>query len=524
MSVTFDVTAAASLQTPPPKLAPPDPTASDSFAALVDSNLPAPPSEQLPPEPEPPPRPVAQGSPAEARAPTDRSSTGDTTASGRAPSNTPDSPSADGTNQRVADTAPGTAGTGDNAARNLQGGTKPTTSKPGNTKSADKVASGAGVADSTQPSAAHVTTVIPPAAAISAPQQDVASNTATGSTNSTGPLAIAAAAIARSSSTTAALTATPSPGKVGSLPVSPPGAKVAAQAPVQTTAKQPGTPAGPTLDADVELTVAVATPGVTAAKPTTPAKTANAGTAGASATATPANALEQASTTASDATATPVVAIKGNATITAAADQNNLSGSASPSPSTSTLHEQISISTDPQASAAPADNGAQAAPFTVPLQPASTVPSLTVVPATGGPVPLSGLAVEIAASVQSGRTRFEVRLDPADLGQIDVRIDVDRSGQVTSHLMVEKPETLSMLQQDAPQLQQALNDAGLKTGSGGLQFSLRDQSSSGQNNNGNLTNGNAHQLVVSEEDTASPAAAGRYGRIAGTSGGIDIRV
>ena len=522
MSVTFDVTAGASLQTPPPKFAPPDPTASDGFAALVDSNLPAPPSSQLPPAPEPPPPQNAQGSPAETPAPTDRSSTGDTTASRQAPSNTPDSPSGDGTNQPVADTAPGTAGTGNSTAGNLQGGTKPTTSKPGNTKSTDNAASSAGVADSTQPPAAHVTTAIPPAAVISlAPQQGVASKTATGSTNSTGPLAIAAAAIARSSSTTAALTATPSLGKVASLPVSPPGAKVAAEASVQTAAKQPGTPADPTLDADV---AAVATPNVTAAKPTTPAKTANAGTAGASATATPANALEQASTTASDATATPVVAIKGNATITAAADQNNLSGSASPSPSTSTLHEQISISTDPQASAAPADNGAQAAPFTVPLQPASTVPSLTVVPATGGPVPLSGLAVEIAASVQSGRTRFEVRLDPADLGQIDVRIDVDRSGQVTSHLTVEKPETLSMLQQDAPQLQQALNDAGLKTGSGGLQFSLRDQSSSGQNNNGNLTNGNAHQLVVSEEDTASPAAAGRYGRIGGTSGGIDIRV
>jgi flagellar hook-length control protein FliK len=409
----------------------------------------------------------------------------------------------------------------------LQGGTKPTTSKPGNTKSTDNAASGAGVADSTQPSAAHATTGIPPAAAISlAPQQGVASNTATGFTHSTGPLAIAAAAIARSSSTAAALTATPSPGKVDSLAVSPPGAKVAGEATVQTTARQPGPPTGPTLDAGAELTAAVATPGVTAAKPTTPAKTAATGTTGASATGTSANALEQASTTASDGTATPqpVVAIKGNATNTAADQINPGSGTTNPSPSTSTLHEQISISTDPQGSATPADNGAQAAVFTAPLQPASTVPSLTVAPATSGPVPLSGLAVEIAASVQSGRTRFEVRLDPADLGQIDVRIDVDRSGQVTSHLMVEKPETLSMLQQDAPQLQQALNDAGLKTGSGGLQFSLRDQSSSGQNNNGNLTNGNAHQLVVSEEDTVSPDLAGRYGRIAGTSGGIDIRV
>ncbi len=107
---------------------------------------------------------------------------------------------------------------------------------------------------------------------------------------------------------------------------------------------------------------------------------------------------------------------------------------------------------------------------------------------------LSGLAVEIAASARSGKSRFEIRLDPADLGRIDVRIDVDRNGQVTSHLTVEKPETLSMLRQDAPQLQRALDDAGLKTGDGGLQFSLRDQSSSGQNN-GNETGRNAQRLV-----------------------------
>ena len=101
---------------------------------------------------------------------------------------------------------------------------------------------------------------------------------------------------------------------------------------------------------------------------------------------------------------------------------------------------------------------------------------------------------------QSGKSRFDIRLDPADLGRIDVRIDVDRNGQVTSHLTVEKPETLSMLRQDAPQLQRALDDAGLKTGNGGLQFSLRDQSSSGQNN-GNETGRNAQRLVISDEDT-----------------------
>ena len=155
---------------------------------------------------------------------------------------------------------------------------------------------------------------------------------------------------------------------------------------------------------------------------------------------------------------------------------------------------------------------------------AAPAASLSVTAATNAPVPLSGLALEIAASVKNGKSSFEIRLDPADLGRIDVRIDVDRSGQVTSHLTVEKPETLSMLQQDAPQLQRALDDAGLKTGSGGLQFSLRDQSSSSQNS-GNQTGGNAQRLVVSEEDTIPAAVAGRtYGRMLGSSSGVDIRV
>jgi len=95
---------------------------------------------------------------------------------------------------------------------------------------------------------------------------------------------------------------------------------------------------------------------------------------------------------------------------------------------------------------------------------------------------------------------------------------------VTSHLTVEKPETLSILRQDAPQLQRALDDAGVKTGSGGLQFSLRDQSSSGQNNGGD-SRPNAQRLIIADEDILPASVAGRsYGRSLAASGGVDIRV
>jgi flagellar hook-length control protein FliK len=154
---------------------------------------------------------------------------------------------------------------------------------------------------------------------------------------------------------------------------------------------------------------------------------------------------------------------------------------------------------------------------------AAAAGSFNVTAATNAAVPLSGLAVEIAVSARSGKSRFEIRLDPADLGRIDVRIDVDRTGRVTSHLTVEKPETLSMLRHDAPQLQRALDDAGLKTGNGGLQFSLRDQSSS--RHEGNETGRNAQRLLISDDETIPAAVAGRtYGRVLGSSSGVDIRV
>jgi chemotaxis protein MotD len=169
-----------------------------------------------------------------------------------------------------------------------------------------------------------------------------------------------------------------------------------------------------------------------------------------------------------------------------------------------------------------------------PVQPSATdtAPALqlTATAAPTAPVPLNGIAVQIAATAQAGNTRFEIRLDPAELGRIDVRLDVDRHGNVTSHLTVEKPETLAMLRQDAPQLQRALEQAGMKSADGGLQFSLRDQSSSGQQNgngqNPNSESGrNAQRLIVTEDNAIPAAVAGRnYGRMLGSSSGVDIRI
>ncbi len=181
----------------------------------------------------------------------------------------------------------------------------------------------------------------------------------------------------------------------------------------------------------------------------------------------------------------------------------------------------LSNSNAAQSAAANAATAATPAPVTATALDTS---SLTVM--TGQAIPLGGLAVEISANAKAGNSRFEIRLDPPDLGRIDVRLDVDRNGQVTSRLFVEKSETLDLLRRDAPQLQQALQDAGLKTSDSGLQFSLRDQNPQQGQSNSNGSGQNPQRLVVVDDDAAAAAsAAGRsYGRSLNASSGVDITV
>jgi flagellar hook-length control protein FliK len=136
-------------------------------------------------------------------------------------------------------------------------------------------------------------------------------------------------------------------------------------------------------------------------------------------------------------------------------------------------------------------------------------------------VPLSGVAIEIAGKALAGKNRFEIRLDPPELGRIDVRLDVDRDGNVTSRLTVDRPDTLDLLRRDAAGLERALQDAGLKTASNGLQFSLRDQSMNEQQAG---TSPDAAVLVATDESLPSNDVVPQRYRLAGQGGGLDIRV
>jgi chemotaxis protein MotD len=136
---------------------------------------------------------------------------------------------------------------------------------------------------------------------------------------------------------------------------------------------------------------------------------------------------------------------------------------------------------------------------------------------------VSGLAVEIASRAQAGRNRFEIRLDPPELGRVDVRLDIDRHGYAASRLVVERMETLELLRRDAAHLERALEQAGVKMADNGLQFALRDQAFAEREGSADR-DANSRIVVADEEMGAAETITDRYGRILRQGGGIDIRV
>lgn len=129
------------------------------------------------------------------------------------------------------------------------------------------------------------------------------------------------------------------------------------------------------------------------------------------------------------------------------------------------------------------------APVVTPAPTAATgaQPSMTAVPQStaGQAVPVTALAVEINRQAMSGKTQFEIRLDPPELGRLNVRLEVDTNGQTRTHMVVERGETLEMLTMDSRSLERALQQAGLKAEPGSVTFELAQDFNDGLAQNGN---------------------------------------
>ncbi len=93
--------------------------------------------------------------------------------------------------------------------------------------------------------------------------------------------------------------------------------------------------------------------------------------------------------------------------------------------------------------------------------------------------------VNITKSAVKGVDTIEVRLQPEELGHIEIKMQI-KGGKLQAHIISSRPETMEALQKDAQILEKAFNDAGFQTDSNSLSFSFRNEGNQAQEQSSKL--------------------------------------
>ena len=184
---------------------------------------------------------------------------------------------------------------------------------------------------------------------------------------------------------------------------------------------------------------------------------------------------------------------------------------------------------DPQADAAQA---AQAAPDQRidQTQPAFT-PAVAAAQAPSVPVTetVQRLASQIVQTAQGPASQFTLNLHPAELGGVQVKIQVDRRGVVSASMTFDSPQAAADLKAHAADLRAALNDAGFDVSDDGLTFNLNERGQQSAQDSGAEAGAWARQALRSipaDPDTLLTTVNEAAARLQGARGasGLDIRI
>jgi len=146
------------------------------------------------------------------------------------------------------------------------------------------------------------------------------------------------------------------------------------------------------------------------------------------------------------------------------------------------------------------------------------------------PAPIEQVAVQIKKAIGEGADKINIKLQPANLGKVEVKMEIGKDGVLTANVVAEKPETLDLLQRDVRGLEKVLQEGGLKTNSQSFNFSLKEQAQQQAANQREETNekpNNSDQNLnaeVSEDNEAAASEPIIYGQNIATNGGVNIMI
>ena len=90
------------------------------------------------------------------------------------------------------------------------------------------------------------------------------------------------------------------------------------------------------------------------------------------------------------------------------------------------------------------------------------------------------IKVNITQSAIKGVDKIEIQLKPAELGHLEIKMQISKDGRLQAHIVASDANTMELLQKDLSTLKQAFDNAGFQTEDGSFSFSYRGDE---QNNN-----------------------------------------
>ncbi|MEO6012590.1 MAG: flagellar hook-length control protein FliK [Devosia sp.] len=161
--------------------------------------------------------------------------------------------------------------------------------------------------------------------------------------------------------------------------------------------------------------------------------------------------------------------------------------------------------------------------------PAIQAPIARVLPAAyqpvANPINMGQVAFEMVHQISQGASRFTIRLDPPELGRVDVKMHVAETGAVNARLIVDRAETLDLFQRDQRSLERALAQAGLDSSKTSLEFSLRQNPFAGMTGGDQRPQSNPYASArFSSDETEEALPTVTLYRGTASAGGVNLFV
>jgi flagellar hook-length control protein FliK len=161
-------------------------------------------------------------------------------------------------------------------------------------------------------------------------------------------------------------------------------------------------------------------------------------------------------------------------------------------PAIAVLQHDKLIKTETVAVAAPAETAS------ADTQRTPEPPQITLRPANPAQL-VDGVSVIVGRASKAMMNEFVIRIDPPELGRIDVQLKMHDDGTVQAVIASDSASTYDLLRREASTIERALADSGLKTSGDSLSFSLKQNHQDQSRGNGQNQNGQRADVANTDE-------------------------